>query len=180
MSNLAVVVRIIDSINDLVGRATAWLALILVLDQFIVVVLRYVFSIGFIYMQESIWYLYGIMFMVGAGFTLLQDGHVRVDILYRGAKPKTKALVDLLGVVFFLIPVCVLIMWISWSYVINSWKVFEGSIETGGLPLVFLLKTVIWIFVVLIFLQGISLALRSIMTLAGADAPVTEEQPDGV
>lgn len=179
MRNLAAVVRIIDTINDVVGRAIAWLALILVLDQFIVVIMRYVFSIGYIYMQESIWYLYGIMFMVGAGFTLLRDGHVRVDIFYRGASPRTKALVDLLGVMFFLIPVCLLIMWLSWSYIINSWKVYEGSIETGGLPLVFLLKTVIWIFVVLVFLQGISLALRSLMTLLGVQMPETEAEPDG-
>jgi TRAP-type mannitol/chloroaromatic compound transport system permease small subunit len=181
MHGLAVIVRALDGLNDRVGKATAWLALAMVLMQFVIVVLRYVFSIGFIMMQESIWYLHGILFMVGAGYTLLHNGHVRVDIFYREASPQTKAWIDLLGVLVFLLPVCGIILGYSWSYVINAWKVFEGSTETGGIPLVFALKTVIWVFAILLSLQGISLALRSLLTLLGIYIePAEEEIPEGV
>ncbi len=180
MEGLAVIVRILDGINDRVGRATAWLALAMVLVQFVVVVLRYVFSIGFIMMQESIWYLHGILFMVGAGYTLLHNGHVRVDVFYREASPRIRAWVDLLGVLVFLLPVCAIILEFSSSYVINAWKVFEGSTETGGIPAVFLLKTVIWVFVALVGLQGISLALRSLLTLLGYPLESPRQEAEGV
>lgn len=178
METLVAAVRRLDGLNDRVGRATAWLALAMVLIQFIVVVLRYVFSIGFIPMQESIWYLHGILFMLGAGYTLLHNGHVRVDIFYREASPRAKAWVDLFGVVVLLLPVCALILAFSWSYVINGWKVLEGSTETGGIPLVFALKTMIWGFVALVGLQGISLALRSILVLAGVALDGPAEEPE--
>ena len=178
MSGLAAIVRAIDAINNHIGKAIAWLTLLIVLDQFVIVVMRYVFSIGYIMMQESIWYLYGAMFMIGAGYTLLHDGHVRVDILYREASPRRKAVVNILGVIVFLIPICCLLIWLSWPYVLNSWRVFEGSIETGGLPFVYLLKTVIWVFVALVLLQGISLALRSALTLAGVDVPRAQKDQE--
>ena len=180
MQALVAAVRLLDGLNDRIGRATAWLALAMVLIQFVVVVLRYVFSIGFIMMQESVWYLHGIVFMVGAGYTLLHNGHVRVDIFYRDASPRTKAWVDLLGVVVLLLPVCWLISHYSSSYVINAWRVFEGSTETGGIPLVFALKTVIWAFVVLVALQGISLALRSILVIRGVELESPSREPEGI
>ena len=169
LNGLATVSRVIDAINEHVGRAVAWLALFMVLDQFAVVILRYVFSVGYIMMQESIWYQHGMLFMVGAGYTLWRNGHVRVDILYREATVRHKALVDLLGVVFFLLPLCVLIAWLSWNYVIHAWEVYEGSVETGGVPAVFLLKSLIWVFVLLLGLQGISMAARSILVLLGVE-----------
>lgn len=180
MQGLAAAVRLLDGLNDRVGRVTAWLALAMVLIQFVVVVLRYVFAIGFIPMQESIWYLHGIVFMIGAGYTLLHNGHVRVDIFYRDASPKTKAWIDLFGVVVLLLPVCALILNFSWSYVINAWKVLEGSTETGGIPLVFALKAVIWGFVGLVGLQGVSLALRSILVLRGVELPSPPKEPEGL
>ena len=178
VSRLAAACQVVDRINEQVGRATAWLAIFMVLVQFVVVVLRYVFSIGFIMMQESIWYLHGILFMLGAGYTLLHNGHVRVDIFYRDASARHKALVDLGGVIVFLLPVCTLVMWISWPYVIHAWEVFEGSMETGGIPLVFLLKTVIWLFVVLLVLQGAALAARAALTLSGAAPAPAATQTD--
>lgn len=171
MPALAAAVRVLDAVNHRVGIAVAWFALAMVLLQFAVVVLRYVFSTGFIPMQEAIWYLHGLLFMLGAGFTLLHDGHVRIDVFYRTASPRRQALVDLLGTVFFLLPVCTLILYFSSSYVVNAWRVLEGSTETGGIPAIFLLKTAIWAFVVLVLLQGLSLALRSVMTLAGVVLP---------
>ena len=170
MNFLASLSRTIDRMNEKVGRFISWAALLMVLIQFGVVILRYVFAIGFIPLQESIWYLHGILFMIGAGYTLLHNGHVRVDIYYSVASVKRKALVDLLGVIFFLMPICITTLVVSWSYVINSWKVLEGSMETTGLPLIFLLKSVILLFVFFLGSQGISLGIRSYFTLKGQEA----------
>ena len=154
-------VRFIDRLNEKIGHLLAWVALIMVLVQFIVVVMRYVFAIGNIAMQESIWYMHGILFMIGAGYTLLHNGHVRVDIIYGDASPRYKAIVDMLGTIVFLIPITIATLWLSWDYVINSWKVWEGSTEVSGLPLIWAYKTVIWVFAVLLFLQGISLLYKA-------------------
>ena len=162
----------IDRMNERVGRFIAWAALFMVLMQFIVVILRYVFAWGSIPMQESIWYSHGILFMVAAGYTLLYDGHVRVDIVYREARPRVKAWIDLLGTLFFLLPVCTVGWLVSWGYVLNSWKVLEGSTEASGLPTIYLLKTVIPIMLLLLALQGVSLAIKSLKVLVGAEGPV--------
>nr|WP_184046062.1 TRAP transporter small permease subunit [Roseospira visakhapatnamensis] len=141
----------------------------MVLVQFLVVVLRYVFGLGFIWMQESIVYMHGLLFMVGAGYTLLQDGHVRVDVFYRDASRRRQALVNLAGSVLFLIPFCTLILWVSIDYVGNAWRVLEGSKETSGIQGVFLLKSVILVFGALVLLQGVSVIARSLLTLTGRD-----------
>lgn len=181
MSTLSALARAIDGFSRLVGHTTAWLALIMVLVQFLVVVLRYVFGLGFIWMQESITYMHGLLFMVGAGYTLLMDGHVRVDVFYRDASPRRKAIVDLLGSVFFLIPFCVLILYVSFGYVMNAWSVFEGSKETSGIQGIYLLKTVILVFGGLVILQALSMIARAVLTLAGAEGGYTpgETAPDG-
>lgn len=151
----------IDALNRRIGASTAWLATALIVVQFIVVLLRYIFGIGVLMLQESLIYMFSLLFMLGAGYTLLQDGHVRVDIFYRTARPSTKALVDLLGSLFFLIPVSVLILIISWPYVAASWAVLEGSKETSGIPGIFLLKSLIPIFAILLMLQGAANAIRA-------------------
>ena len=142
----------------------------MVLLQFVVVVLRYIFGVGFIAMQEGVIYLHATLFLLGAGYTLLHGGHVRVDIFYRDARPRRRALVDLLGVIFLLLPVCVIIGWATWPYLAQSWSVFEGSKETSGIHAVYVLKSMILAFVVLIALQGISLVLHAVLTLAGREA----------
>lgn len=157
----------LDAFNERIGRATAWCALIMVLVQFVVVVMRYIFGIGSIMMQESVVYLHSFMFLVGAGYTLLHDGHVRVDIFYRTATPRNKAVVDILGVVFFLIPVSLLIWIYTWPYALKSWQVLEGSKETSGIHAVFALKSMILVFAALMILQGIALAARSCLRLTG-------------
>ncbi|MFT5540785.1 MAG: TRAP-type mannitol/chloroaromatic compound transport system permease small subunit, partial [Alphaproteobacteria bacterium] len=105
------------------------------------------------------------LFMAGAAYTLLQDGHVRVDIFYREATVRDKAWVDLLGTIFFLWPVSMLILIKGWPYVMSSWSILEGSPETSGIPAVFLLKTLILIFAVTMIAQGVSMAARAILTL---------------
>lgn len=167
MKQLYHIANTIDYVNEHVGRIIAWTALFMVLVQFAVVVLRYVFAFSNTGLSESIWYLHGILFMLGAGYTLLYDGHVRVDVYYREASPRRKAWVDLLGAVFFLIPLCVLTFWLSWGYVLNAWAVLEGSTEISGLPLIFLYKTVIWVFATLLGLQALSMAIKALLFLAG-------------
>jgi TRAP-type mannitol/chloroaromatic compound transport system permease small subunit len=167
MDKLAALVRSIDRLNDAVGRGVAWLTLAMVLTAFAVVLLRYVFAIGWVGMQESYVWLHGIVFMLGAGYTLLHDGHVRVDIFYRGAAVRRKALVDLFGSLLLLLPVVVVVFSVSFDYVADSWARLEESREAGGLPALFLLKTVILGFCVLLGLQGLALAGRSLLVLRG-------------
>lgn len=177
MQALGSIAAAIDRTNDLVGRVTAWLAIAMVLVQFTVVIMRYVFGISWLMMQESIIYMHGIMFMVAAGYTLLHDGHVRVDIFYRDASERTKALVDMLGSLLLLLPVTIVILIGTIPYVRQSWASLEGSVETSGIPAVYLLKTVILVFCLLIGLQGVSLFIRSLNTVMGG-AP-TVKHDDG-
>lgn len=163
--------RYIDTANEMIGRGVSWLTLAMVLVAFAVVVQRYVFGVGSIMMQEAVTYMHGLVFMIGAGYTLLHDGHVRVDVFYREASPRYKAWVDLLGGVVFLLPVCAAIIVHSWGYVADSWAVSEGSKETSGLPGIFLLKTVIPVFAVLIGLQGISMIVKAGLILSGRLPP---------
>ena len=164
------VIRLIDRINMGVGRTVMWLAIVMALVQFTVVIMRYVFSIGSIPMQEAIWYMHGLLFMLGAGYALLYDGHVRVDIFYREARSRTRAWTDLLGGLVFLVPLCFVTLYYSYSYVGNSWRVREGSTEISGLPFIYLLKTSIWVFAVLLGLQAVAMVLRALLHLLGARA----------
>lgn len=137
------------------GKAVAWLTVVMVLLTFIIVVLRYGFNLGWIWLQESLTYLHVAVFTVVAAWTLQQDGHVRVDIFYNGMTRKNRARVDLLGSLVFLIPFCIFILVISWPYVSNSWKLLESSREAGGLPLVFLLKSLMMVMPALLLGQAL-------------------------
>ncbi len=155
----------IDLTNRQIGRAAAWLSLAMVLVQFASVVLRYVFGIGSILMQEAVVYMHGVLFMMAAADTLLHDEHVRVDIFYSRASPWRKALVDFLGCALLIMPVCILLFSVSFNYVAISWSVLEGSRETSGIHGVFLLKTVILVFAVQMGLQAISGMIKNGLTL---------------
>jgi TRAP-type mannitol/chloroaromatic compound transport system permease small subunit len=137
----------------------------MVLITVLVVVLRYGFNIGFIWMQESVRFMYAAVFLLCGGYTLLKDKHVRVDVVYFNLSQRNKAIIDLLGSIFLLLPVCFVIFYYSWSYVINSWEQMEGSIEERGLHLVFLMKTFIWAFAILVSLQSISIIINSFIIL---------------
>ena len=151
--------------NSVIGRVVAWLVLYMTLMQFVVVIMRYVFSYGSIQMQESIWYMHGLLFMLGAGYTLVKEGHVRLDVFYREASERTKAWINLIGSLVFLLPFCIVNFDFAWSLVLNSWAVREGSIETTGLPYIYLFKTVILVFSILVVMEGLALAMRSLLTL---------------
>ena len=149
------------------GYAISWLTLFMVVITFLVVVLRYLFDTGWIAMQESVTYLHAINFMMGAAFTLQRDKHVRVDIFYHRFSVRGKALVDLLGTVFLLFPVSGFIFWSSWDYVIASWSMGETSGEAGGLPWLYLLKTLLLIMPTLMIIQGIAWILKLLPEVLG-------------
>ena len=155
----------IDRVIAAIGRAVAWLALFVVLMQFAVVVLRYAFGIGSIWLSESVIYGHAGLFMLAAAWTLQMGGHVRVDIFYADASPRTKALINLVGVLILLLPFMAVIVWFAVPYVARSWALWERSRETSGLPFVYLLKTLIPLFALLMALQGMSQAIRATQVL---------------
>ena len=155
------VVQNIDAFTNRVGRSIAWLTLAMVLVMALIVLLRYVFQIGSIALQESVMYINALIFTFGASYTLKEQGHVRVDIFYNRLSNRGQGLVDLLGVVFFLFLTAGFIFWASWDYVAVSWRVREGSAESSGLPFVYLLKTTILVLAALLIVQGIAESLKS-------------------
>jgi TRAP-type mannitol/chloroaromatic compound transport system permease small subunit len=167
MAFLVGLVRAIDTLNEWIGRIVAWLTLAMVLIACFVVVMRYGFNWGRVWIQETYVWMHGIVFMLGAGYTLLHNGHVRVDIFYRPGSRRFKAWVDLLGTLLLLLPVVLMVLYYAWPYVLESWSKLEASRESGGLPGLFLLKSVIIAFCVTIALQGVSLAVRSFLVLRG-------------
>jgi TRAP-type mannitol/chloroaromatic compound transport system permease small subunit len=157
----------LDRFADITGRTIAWLTLAMVLITFTVVVMRYMFNTGFIALQESITYLHACVFMLGAAWTLKEDGHVRVDIFYSKQGPRTRAWINLAGTLLLLLPVCGFIFFSSIEYVASSWSVREGSREAGGLNGVYLLKTAMPLMAVLLIVQGCATVLKSILLISG-------------
>ena len=159
--------QVIDKISIATGHAAAWLTLIMVLVTFLIVVLRYAFDTGFIWLQESLTWMHAAVFMLGAAYTLQEDGHVRVDIFYREMSERHKAWVNLLGVLIFLFPLCVFFIYESYDYVIAAWKIREASRNSGGLPYpaVPLLKSILVLMPLTVMLQGLSMLLRSVQTI---------------
>jgi TRAP-type mannitol/chloroaromatic compound transport system permease small subunit len=155
----------IDAVTGTIGRAVMWCTLLVALLQFAVVVLRYAFGIGSIWLTESIIYGHAALFMLAAAWTLRENGHVRVDIFFADASPRRKALVDLVGSLLLLVPFVVVLAWLSLPYVARSWAILERSRETSGLPAVFLLKTLIPLFAGLMALQGVAQAIRAVAAL---------------
>lgn len=168
VSLLTGVRAVLQSLLNMIGRATAWLSLIMVLVMFTIVLMRYVFGISFIWLQESITYMHGLLFMLASAYTLSIDGHVRVDIFYREASEHKKAITNLLGIYLLLFPFMFLIVDMALPYVQTAWEVREGSKETSGIQAIYLLKTVILAFAWTMILQGISLACSAALYLLGA------------
>ena len=168
---ITTIVGTIDKTNEAVGKATSWLNLVMVLLTFVIVVMRYLFNQGNIAMQESVVYMYAFVFMLGAGYTFLKDGHVRVDIFYKRRTPVGQAWINLIGGFTLLLPTCGFIFFVSLPYVLASWSLFEGSVEVGGLNLVYILKTVILLMAFLLALQGVSSMLKSYLVISGKSTP---------
>lgn len=176
--------KTLDGINETIGRIVAWFTLAMVLVQFILVLMRYIFSaadfagISSLWWQEAIVYLHGGLIMLAAGYTFLHNGHVRVDIFYREASDKVKDWTDLLGSALFLLPVCYVIWWSAWPNVELSWRQGEGSTESSGIPYKYILKSTVLCVAVLLAIQGISTMIKAAMRLAGheVDDPHRSEE----
>jgi TRAP-type mannitol/chloroaromatic compound transport system permease small subunit len=165
----------IDRINEWTGRGVAWVTLGLVVIIFIDVVMRYIFNTSFVFTQEMEWHLFGFIFLIGAGYTLLHDGHVRVDIIYQRFGFRGQAWINLIGVILFLIPGCIMVISTSWKFVLNSWSIMEGSPDPGGIPFRFLVKGCIPAGFVLLLMQGLSLGIHSLLQILGLEMPKEEE-----
>lgn len=167
--------RLIDALNARIGAVLAWLVVALALVQFAVVIGRYAFGLGSVMVQEALVYMFASLFMLTAGDVLRRDGHVRVDIWHRGASPRAKIVVDVVGTVVFLWPLAAVVLWQGFPYVAKSVAVREGSSDIAGIPAVWLLKCEILAFAALLALQGAAVVIRGIAALAGAP----REEPDG-
>ncbi len=159
-------VHTIDAFTDRCGRFLAWLTLGMAAVTALIVILRYGFNIGSIMAQESVIYMHGALFLLGAAYALKAGAHVRVDIFYRNFDPRTKAWVNSLGGIVFLLPLCVFILVSSWDYVSESWGMRESSPEPGGIPAVYLLKSLLPLAAINLALQGVAEILRSALLLA--------------
>ena len=156
--------NVFDRISNVTGKLTSWLTLLMVLVTVVIVVMRYIFDAGFVWMQESVTWMHAAVFMLGASYTLLHDDHVRVDIFYRKMTPRRRGWVDLAGLLLFLLPLCGYLAWAAIDFAAVSWSLHETSREPGGLPYPWIpiLKSIVVVMPVLVGLQGVSLARQSI------------------
>jgi TRAP-type mannitol/chloroaromatic compound transport system permease small subunit len=160
----------IDALNERLGRALSWLTLLMVLVMAAVVLLRHL-GLGRLWLAESVTWMHAIVFLLGAAYTLKHGAQVRVDILHQRFGPRGRAAVEIAGVLLLLWPFCAFLLWTSADYVLQSWRVFEGSQQTGGLPGLFLLKTGIWLFAGLLALQGLAALLHAAAQWTAREPP---------
>jgi TRAP-type mannitol/chloroaromatic compound transport system permease small subunit len=158
----------LDLINRGTGAVVRWFALLMLLLQFVVVLLRYVFGISYIFLNEGVLYFHAALFMLGAGYTLLVEGHVRVDVFYGRMGERGRALVDIFGHLFLLAPALLILLVYSWPMVRRSWAILEGPISVGGIPASFLLRSLVPAFCILLLIQGLSALLRALIRLREA------------
>ena len=159
---------VLERINSVVGNTLCWAALGMVLLQFVIVLLRYVFGYSFIFLDESVLYIHAALFMLGAGYTFLVNAHVRVDIFYAKCSNETQAWIDLFGHLFLLTPALIVLLWFSWPSVRSSWAILEGAISVGGIPASFLLKSLIPAYCLLLLIQGLAAFARDYLRIKGA------------
>ena len=166
MSRLLALADRIDRLTGAIGRSVAWLALGVVVLQFALVLARYLFAVGSIWMTEAVIYSHATLFMLACAWTLREGGHVRVDVFYAEASPRTRATIDLAGALLLLLPFTLVLLWLALPYAARSWAILERSRESSGLPLVFALKSLIPLFALLMALQGIAQAIRAFHALS--------------
>jgi len=158
---------LLDRISSATGRAVSWLTLLMVVGTFVIVLLRYALDSGVVWLQEAVTWMHAMVFMFGAAYTLKRDEHVRVDIFYREMNRQKQALVNLFGIVLFVVPVCLFFVLESYEYVQVSWSIREVSRDSGGLPYPFIpiLKSLLIVMPITVLLQSVSLTLHSIVQL---------------
>lgn len=159
----------LERVNLVIGNMLCWAALGMLLLQFVIVLLRYVFGYSFIFLDEGVLYFHAAIFMLGAGYTFLVNAHVRVDIFYAKADERIQSWIDLFGHLFLLAPALIVLLWFSWPMVRGSWAILEGPISVGGIPASFLLKTLIPAYCILLLIQGGAAFIRDLQKMKGAD-----------
>ncbi|MBF0241380.1 MAG: TRAP transporter small permease subunit [Desulfamplus sp.] len=169
MEILKYYIKIMDAFSEKIGVVVSWLSTALVISVFYDVIMRYVFKNGSIAIQELQWHIFSVIFLLGAAYTLKQNGHVRVDILYIKFSKKTKAWIDFLCTFIFLIPFCIVIIYSTKMFIMGSWAVREISPDPGGLPFRYVLKAMIPVGFVLLILQGISEGFKNLLIIIGKD-----------
>lgn len=167
-------IKFVDYLNEKLGIFVSWLTTVLVLVVCYDVFTRYFLKKSSVAVQEMEWHLFAIVFLVGAAYTLKHDRHVRVDVFYMKFKPRIKAWINFLGSLLFLIPFCLIGIWSSKNFVMNSFRFGEGSPDPGGLPARYILKTIIPFSFLLLLLQGFALAFKSLFEIIEKDTPETE------
>ncbi|MBW1707318.1 MAG: TRAP transporter small permease subunit [Deltaproteobacteria bacterium] len=174
MNALKTICRWIDNMNEWLGRGVAWVTTALVVVVFVDVVMRYAFNTSFVFTQELEWHVFGFIFLIGSGYTLLHDGHVRVDVIYQRLGFKGKAWTNLIGVIFFALPGCFMVVVTSWKVTHNAWLVMEGSPDPGGIPFRFIVKGFITVGFAIIFIQALSMGIHSLLQILGKEIPEEE------
>ena len=162
LSRLAPLLRAVDAINETAGRLAGGMAAVLVALVFGLVLARYAFGLGSVALQEAVLWLHASIFLLGLGYTLRHDGHVRVDVFSQRWTPRARARMTVAGAALLLLPFCAFMLAMSWDYVAASWSAREGSRDPGGLPGWYLLKALLPVSAALLFLQGLALALRAL------------------
>ncbi len=155
--------QFIDRLNDGVGKAVSWLTLLLIIVVGLDVIMRYLFNETQAWVPELEWHLFALIFLLGAGYTLRHDRHVRVDLFYKRFSVRDQALVDLVGTLVLLLPWCLVLLLYAWYYAYESWRIQEGSPDPGGLPARYLIKLAVPLGLLLLFLQGIALAIKAFL-----------------
>ena len=177
---ITLITKSIDRFTEITGQAVAWLTLVMMLTICTVVFMRYFLESGSLALQEFSNYLHATVFMLGTAFALKRGSHVRVDIFYRRWSRRNQAIVDCIGSLVFLFPVCGLLLVLSWDYVGDSWAIRETSSEPGGLQTVYLLKTLMVMMPIFLLLQGLSQILKNLMVILGKDLTPSDEHLEQV
>ena len=172
MKKIKKVIFNIEKLNKKTGEAVSWLVLSMALTAFFVVLLRYFYNIGFVWMQESYIWMHGLIFLFGASYALMNDKHVRVDIFYRLTSEKIKALINIIFSILFLIPFIIVISKYSIPYILKSWDGLEKSREAGGIPFLYLYKSCLLLFCINLFFQTISLIFRCLLVLSNKEKKI--------
>ncbi len=169
-------VRFVNRLNEQVGLGVSWLTTLLVLVVCYDVFTRYLLKNSVVAVQELEWHLFAAIFLIGAAYTLKHDKHVRVDVFYTRFSDRTKAWVDFVGSLIFLIPFSIVAIWSSWTFVASSYMIGETSPDPGGLPARFVLKAAIPVGFGLLALQGVAMAFQALLRILGSEE---DGQPEG-
>lgn len=161
----------LSAVSVALGKGVAWLTAVMALTTALIVVNRALFNTGSVTAQDSVTYMHALVLMCASAYTMRCDGHVRVDIFYRRYSPLQKAWLDALGILLLLLPFCVFTIVVSWNYVASAWAIREGSVDAGGIPGVFILKTLIPLNAATLALQGLADMMRRLAVLTYVTEP---------